>query len=857
MTNARYNIYTKDDVEREDSANNVVVTEEVEFNAKRMDERFLSVTVKNPYPIPFAIGDKITWRGETFVLNSLVGVKKQSSRGKYGEAFVYENMRFGSYVTNTFPETEFLDTVLYDNGVFYTSLKSVAFFAENYEDLLDRIQANVGTDFKIFSPSKTRSDRRGITAEEWEKVYGSDDTDPEYEVTKQNVVIDNGNCWSALLLVRDTFKARFSHKGKMVIVDGPNEVLETLRYGKDNGLYEIERVSDPDQDVTATHLRVFGSSDNLPVRYYHNMQMTPFVSLNSMVEDTTDVYAGWKYARYSLIKFDAPYLDSQWCYDKINGDGQDFPWTDDGDYKEFVHRIIFKNGGVVGTWFWVKDCQIQAELPTGTIYNAKLVHVYTEEYSGETAPEHFASSDKEYLLIAYGISGDTSIPPRFYDRNPNDPDSSFRVAYVESGVKKSEWPIMYMFAQDSGVVQDNMAVLNLMLPGFPTESLYDWVIANGGTAVDDVRNKEGYYRRAAWSGYDAFFSMNRLVPYIMSLNFSEDGIKPYTLYCDGSVTGVDDIKPSLKDMTIGAIRSSDPESEWGIYKWPSDQRVDEIVSVTEDYETEYADDGIVYGKEGANDVTKLIKKSTGEAHIGKMEKTVYVGVCPLGFNLYDTIRQSGGECHLEFTDGMNGGRSFEISDVEKDDDMQSIQPRPRYIVKLKRIEDNAIERWFPYGGDVTTDGTTITYGYPIKTGDKFVLTGIGLPETYIKAASIRLLEAGLKWLSENCVRRWLYEVKIDEIEMQREQDIADKKHAEDDEYEPISLYEKIDADKVFAVFDPDIGGSIVSRVESVSIKETMDGLPTYTVTLRHDDKLNDINISYPRIFNEKFSELYD
>ncbi len=55
-------IYDKNNIER-------CEIKSLEYNGEFMGERFLSATIKSPFPIDFELGDYIDYRGERFTLN--------------------------------------------------------------------------------------------------------------------------------------------------------------------------------------------------------------------------------------------------------------------------------------------------------------------------------------------------------------------------------------------------------------------------------------------------------------------------------------------------------------------------------------------------------------------------------------------------------------------------------------------------------------------------------------------------------------------------------------------------------------------------------------------------------------------
>ena len=83
-------IYSKNNIER-------CEIKSLEYNGEFMGERFLSASIKSPFPIDFELGDYIDYRGERFTLNYDPSIIKKAEIHKSGEAFTYENVKFNSY----------------------------------------------------------------------------------------------------------------------------------------------------------------------------------------------------------------------------------------------------------------------------------------------------------------------------------------------------------------------------------------------------------------------------------------------------------------------------------------------------------------------------------------------------------------------------------------------------------------------------------------------------------------------------------------------------------------------------------------------------------------------------------------
>ena len=171
---------------------------------------------------------------------------------------------------------------------------------------------------------------------------------------------------------------------------------------------------------------------------------------------------------------------------------------------------------------------------------------------------------------------------------------------------------------------------------------------------------------------------------------------------------------------------------------------------------------------------------------------------------------------ISMKDGMCGGRTFKVASSTKVDG--------RWRLTIERIKDDALELWFPYKD------------YPIKKGDHFVLTGITLPDSYVNAASLKLLKYAIALLEKNDYTRYVYQPKVDEIFMARQHDtaMADKTGAIK------SLHDTLKAGDLMDFRDDDLNISGTITIDQLNIKEQDGKIPTYEITLREDKEVGTI-----------------
>lgn len=245
-----------------DGATVKVEINELEYNGEFMGESYVFFTVKSPYPINFEIGDKLEYRGEEYTLEYIPGAVKKAKGESSAEAFVYDNVKMSS-ASDELARCDFLDFVIEDNRVHFTSLPTFSFYAATVQDLADRIQANL--------------DRLYTGIKKWTVSVS-----PSFNgKTDMTVDVNNIKVWDALALANSLFDANFIIRGRTVTIGTDGIAIPGMfSYGKGNGLYEIGQDADSDQAII-TRLRAYGSTKNLPLRYYNDLPSTIYVP-NSM-----------------------------------------------------------------------------------------------------------------------------------------------------------------------------------------------------------------------------------------------------------------------------------------------------------------------------------------------------------------------------------------------------------------------------------------------------------------------------------------------------------------------------------------------------------------------------------------------
>ena len=269
------------------------------------------------------------------------------------------------------------------------------------------------------------------------------------------------------------------------------------------------------------------------------------------------------------------------------------------------------------------------------------------------------------------------------------------------------------------------------------------------------------------------FSTDPHRPYIDSINIDQIGLRSASQFFD------------TDDKTNGVIEIYPTIEEMEI----GGVRVDEI-----DEGIAPDDDGRFGDNETVRNVDIFLKKA-------------------LDFDINDLKDD---DFSISMKDGMCGGRTFKVASSTKVDG--------RWRLTIERIKDEALELWFPYKD------------YPIRKGDHFVLTGITLPDSYVNAASLKLLKYAIAYLDKNDYTRYVYQPKVDELFMARQHDLAQA----DDTGVIKSLHDTLKAGDLMEFEDTDlrIGGTI--SIDQLTIKEEDGKIPTYEITLREDKEVGTI-----------------
>ena len=414
---------------------------QLEYSGTWMGECFVTATITSPVPIDFAIGDYLIYRGERFEINYDPSVLKKARKNSTGDAFTYDSVKFNS-LSDELTRCMFLDFVKDDNNIHYTSLPNFSFYAASIQDLADRIQANL------------------------DRIYTSDkkwtvEVHPEYvNKTDVNISVNGITVWEALALVNSQFDANFIVRGRTITIGTAGIAADNVfKYGKGNGLYEIERTAEIDQQIV-TRLRAYGSTRNLPNHYYARLGTKYFASVIKIASINAE-------NNFADFYIDLDYSDIYFTVPRMLDGGQvGYVLSVEIDEKSVRCSVTNGNGDYEG------KCRLYAE--------------FTSTSPTDPADEPDQNALQEFLLVL----------------------QEGKTIYFLDGVNGNKIPSEHADYPD--IIPNNMAVSNLMLPGFPDETLD---------------------------------------PYLDSDNQAAIGIREASVFFDGSSDEFPEIYPSMEGMT--------------------------------------------------------------------------------------------------------------------------------------------------------------------------------------------------------------------------------------------------------------------------------------------------------------------
>lgn len=370
----------------------------VRYTGSFMGVPQLEVNIESPVPVTLMVGDYIvfSYDGIRYSIIDLPQVQKQSSSGSVGNAFVYENVVFKSPL-GLLSSIDFLDTVLSDNNIHYSTLPVFSFFGD-IKDFADRLQANLN---RIYSSG-------------WKvTVEGYDDSsNSNYDILHdyKEISLSNQNCLDALGIPYETWKITYvfalDDSGNNCIIF--NHALDSAsykRYGKGNGLYSLTKRMSAEKPVI-TRLRAYGGTDNLPARYYNKQSG---ISKSVYLPNLMIPRSKWKNQNDPVSAYiDSTDVDSEDTSMSRYGIREKSVYFDgSGEYDEIIPTIKGMTAKMIRDA--KAEMQDESNIPSNTIYpdSERMDKIVAAESITDNGVENTGEvyTDSVILVLPKGTDG--------------------------------------------------------------------------------------------------------------------------------------------------------------------------------------------------------------------------------------------------------------------------------------------------------------------------------------------------------------------------------------------------------------------------------------------------------------------
>lgn len=755
------------------------VVDKWKFQDAMMGEQYVTFTITSEKPIDWAVGDYCIFRGETFTLNYVPSVTQKAGTNERLDAYTYENVKFESY------REELTRCIMLDITP-STGLYAEA-FGTNYTG---------SSKFQLFCGETTISGQT-LTAvcalvtkiqANLDRMYGSGtwtiqvDTETTYTDATGNTVLathtddqvlsfDNTTVAKALEEVHNTFDLDYCIKGRNIKIgfslhnltsDNANEVF-SFGYGKgyprredmNHGLFQIKRIANPQQKIV-TRLRAFGSTKNIPYRYYnkaYNLSQSLFPT-NLQLPDTFEnasVKAAHNATRdttYGVTDIDEnthiPNLRH------VKGATNDAYIDKNDDAESCLEGIREESARWDGT-----DGNLPEIYPTieGATYGELRGAGVTDQDGGSFA--NYDNNERIDKLLAVGRNNNGVL---VNDANKGDG------ILPESGISSK------------GILRP--ASLGKAYPNYNTFDYGDFTPRGNLRAAEE---RTLFTINGVLPGKYELAPTANSVYYGFSLSCHADG-------CSADVGFIITIKQ--KSQSTGAVttlgtytssfqnvsRSSGPK-EIELPRLPdvengANAQISEInVTVLSDIivtftpiirnivvPSGFTDNFCITYQVGNSSINNANQYEPEYTWISADDSETltdifHIYIQDMGFDLEACF--TGDTPVMSMKSGRCVGREFEI--------MENIQKvtysgKKGYMLTLKRAQDSSLNTYYPSQND------------PLAAGDYFVLLNINMPDVFIKAAEVRLLRAATQYLADNCETQFTYQPSIDDIYLQRNYD---------------------------------------------------------------------------------------
>ena len=774
-----------------------------QFSDKAMSvgKQYVSFNLESEVPVNFGIGDYCIYRGQYFYLNNLSTTEQKAGVGESGDAFKYDSVRFDSdseklgriIILDITPTTG--DYVAAKGTNFTGSSQFQLFCAET--------KVTVNGQTRVLTPVcylanilKANLDR-AFPKDGWQVHVNLSSTETKYGKvqlvthTDDKVLSFNGTTAAAALAeVNTTFDLDYFIKGRDIYIgytlsaitsDDPSVKEDTSKdtffyfgYGKGyadsehqgKALFDIKRNANQNQNVI-TRLRALGSTKNMPYRYYNKRYDLPqdLFPTNLQLPDTFET-PDVKSTNNALRKKQYPFLRD------VKGD------TNDSYIDKNDDALSTTEGLREGRAMWDgSDSKLEEIYPTikeGTYRDLRAASQtdsdgYTEKSTAKTDGNgkhsflNYLDDERVDEILAPGkMNGSTTLDDANVGNGiDEDPAASARgTVDIPLGYTKE-------YFVDSSSIQVKSAQY---VDGQRTLWTYDI-----GTIVDQYAgeytlapNNHNYMVLGARiNGNDSNAKLRvafRMQIYATPTSTNTESLI-YDRVCDYTEITTGDYKelsmpvgfPDTADGDTGKIvltEHSNVRGKLSIVIWNISAKEDSFIDLYVGKSKKSADTNVAF--------TAQFRWGPVDKSAEYLNTPFHIIIKDMGFDLKAQFNGSDTPT-VEMQDGYCAGRKFKIGDdIQKVTYRKSGKDYVGYQLSLSRDPDTSIHKYYPSETN------------PIKEGDHYILTGIQMPDVYVRMAETRLLVAATQYLADNDETKYTYEPSLDNIYLARNYDKCNK-----------------------------------------------------------------------------------
>lgn len=849
--------------------------------AMSVGSQFVTFSVFCERPIDFAVGDYCVYRGQKFYLNNLPSVDQTARPNEAGHAFKYDNVRLDS-VSNDLGRVVMLD-ITPTTGDYIAALGTNYSGSSNFQLYCGEKRATVFGKEIIYTPVCTLAGKiqanldRAFPKDGWHVHVNLATTKvnkgkPQLVTHTDDKVLsfNNTTVAAALSEVQTTFKLDYFIKGRDIYIgytlgaitgedfsigeNGGDNGYFYLGYGKGyadknnqgKALFEIKKNANQSQQII-TRLRAMGSAKNMPYRYYNKKYNLPqaLFPQNLQLPDTFEKpeiksknniarKEKYPYLRAVLGDTNDAYIDkNDDCFASVDGLREGSAQWDgtNQDLEEIFPTIKEATYGELRGAF-CKDIDGFTE-SKGT----------TPDGDGNKSYTNYKDLERIDEILAVGYLG------------PN--GQVVDDAHVGNGIMSQDGASNYPH-QDL-----NSAIPLKTVPGTSMKLEPDGQLGCGEQTLFVIQDQSaGRYFMAAshgnvWVGaklltnrFDSCTFGYRLKVYITPKSTSAEylmgtyTVKNYKLLKKNDGAFVEFELPHLPD-----VKENEPQIREITLSETSDVRVTFELLVSSNIASANSF-SITYFVGNSENKPSTVTNYKPQYRWAELQYDVdfsnrpfHIIIKDLGIPNFNAQFTGKDKPTVVMSDGYCVARGFEIGDdVQKVTIHKGGKAYKGWQLSLTRASDTSLHTYYP------------SISNKIQAGDHYVLTGIEMPDVYVKAAEMRLLVAATQYLADNCEIKYTYEPHLDDIYLVRNYD-----RCEEEGDVTKSVYWNLYAGLRFPFYgipntdDPKEILPIVNiTIESLTIKEGDGSTPRVEITL--NDKIQQttyqkITTAVDRIYN--------